>query len=116
MGNGLFRHYPNPTIASSWDPDWGSTYKKLPSCKGVTIGEPMNYNFESTLRAPYQCASDDPLDAPNSAVYRNMGNGLFRHYPNPTIASSWDPDWGSTYKKLPSCKGVTIGEPMSMNT
>jgi hypothetical protein len=45
-----------------------------------------------------------------------MDNGLFRHYPTPPVASSWDPDWGSTYKKLPSCKGVTKGEAMSMKT
>ena len=109
MGGDELRHYPNPPIASSWDPDWGS-FKKI-DCKGLTEGDKMPYNV--TVDDPVQCNANDVGSGLNAAVYRVAEGGVLRHYPNPTIASSWDPDWGSTFKKI-DCIGLTRGDPMAM--
>jgi len=114
VGNNTGRHYPNPTIASSWDPDWGS-FVKIPDCTGVVTGSPTPHKKvnDATVGDAFQCETNDPIGAPNGAVYRYMGNDTFRHYPDPTIASSWDPDWGS-FVKIPDCTGVIKGDPMAI--
>ena len=61
---------------------------------------------------PIQCNANDVGSGVNAAVYRYMGGTELRHYPNPTIATSWDPDWGTTFKKI-DCEGLTEGEKMS---
>ena len=63
---------------------------------------------------PIQCNANDVGSGVNLAVYRYTGGTELRHYPNPSIASSWDPDWGSTLKKI-DCLGLTQGEKMPMN-
>ena len=45
------------------------------------------------------------------AVYRYTCS-MIRHYPNPTIASSWDTQW--TQYKMIDCSGVTIGPDMAL--
>ena len=109
MGGTESRHYPNPPIATSWDPDWGSTYKKI-DCDGLTEGEKMSYN--ATVGDPVQCTANDVGSGANSAVYRVEADKVLRHYPNPPIATSWDPDWGTTYKKI-DCIGFTQGAAMA---
>jgi len=109
MGGTELRHYPNPPIATSWDPDWGSTYKKI-DCDGLTEGEKMSYN--ATVGDPVQCTANDVGSGANSAVYRVEADKVLRHYPNPPIATSWDPDWGTTYKKI-DCIGFTQGAAMA---
>jgi hypothetical protein len=109
MGGTELRHYPNPPIATSWDPDWGSTYKKI-DCDGLTEGEKMSYN--TTVGDPVQCTANDVGSGVNAAVYRVEADNVLRHYPNPPIATSWDPDWGSTYKKI-DCIGFTQGAAMA---
>jgi hypothetical protein len=107
---GKIRHYPNPDIASSWDPDWGSTFMKIEDCTDTTNGDPLHF----AVGTPVQCKTNDPLKANNSAVYRVMDEkGTLRHYPNPDIASSWDPDWGSTYKKIEDCSGIPHGSALA---
>ena len=103
------RHYPNPPIATSWDPDWGSTYKKI-DCDGLTEGEKMSYN--TIVGDPVQCTANDVGSGVNAAVYRVEADNVLRHYPNPPIASSWDPDWGTTFKKI-DCQGYTQGPAMA---
>ena len=61
---------------------------------------------------PIQCNANDVGSGVNAAVYRYMGGTELRHYPNPPIASSWDPDWGSTFKKI-DCDGFTQGAAMA---
>jgi hypothetical protein len=116
MGNDTFRHYPNPTIASSWDPNWMS-FTKIADCTGVTNGAPLPHKTvsDAEVGSAWQCEASDPVGAPNRAVYRYMGNDTFRHYPNPTIASSWDSNWMS-FGKVPDCTGVIKGAPLPMNT
>jgi hypothetical protein len=103
------RHYPNPPIASSWDPDWGSTFEKI-DCQGFTQGPSMTHNV--TVGTPVQCTANDVGSGVNSAVYRVEAGKKLRHYPNPPIASSWDPDWGTTFKKI-DCQGFTQGPSMA---
>lgn len=61
---------------------------------------------------PIQCNANDVGSGVNAAVYRYMGGTELRHYPNPPIATSWDPDWGTTYKKI-DCAGFTQGAAMA---
>ena len=103
------RHYPNPPIATSWDADWGTTYKKI-DCLGFTQGPTMEHNV--TVGTPVQCTANDVGSGANSAVYRVEAGKKLRHYPNPTIATSWDADWGTTYKKI-DCIGFTGGPAMA---
>ena len=110
MGGDELRHYPNPPIATSWDPDWATTFKKI-DCEGLTEGDKMPYNV--TVGDPVQCNANDVGSGLNAAVYRVAEGGVLRHYPNPPIATSWDSDWGTTFKKI-DCQGLTQGEPMAM--
>jgi hypothetical protein len=112
MGGDELRHYPNPEIASSWDSDWDTTFKKI-DCKGLTEGDKMPYN--ATVGEPVQCNANDVGSGLNAAVYRVEANNVLRHYPNPTIASSWDSDWGTTFKRI-DCIGFTQGDPMAMKS
>ena len=109
MGGTELRHYPNPPIASSWDPDWGSTFKKI-DCDGLTEGEKLSYN--ATVGDPVQCTANDVGSGANAAVYRVEADKVLRHYPNPPIATSWDSDWGTTFKKI-DCAGFTQGAAMA---
>jgi hypothetical protein len=109
MGGTELRHYPNPPIATSWDPDWGTTFKKI-DCEGLTEGEKMSYNVE--VGDPVQCNANDVGSGANAAVYRVEADNVLRHYPNPPIASSWDPDWATTFKKI-DCQGFTQGPAMA---
>jgi len=114
VGDNTLRHYPNPTIASSWDPNWASL-TKIADCTGVIKGTTLPHKTvsDATVGSAWQCEASDPIGAPNAAVYRYMGNDTFRHYPNPTIAASWDPNWASL-GKVPDCTGVIKGDPLPM--
>jgi hypothetical protein len=114
VGDNTLRHYPNPTIATSWDPNWGS-FTKIADCTGVTKGTTLPHKTvsDAEVGSAWQCEASDPIGAPNAAVYRYMGNDTFRHYPNPTIASSWDSNWTS-FGKVPDCTGVIKGDPLPM--
>ena len=46
-----------------------------------------------------------------AAVYRYIGGTELRHYPNSSIADSWDRDWRSNIKKI-NCRGLTQGKKM----
>jgi len=109
MGGTELRHYPNPPIATSWDPDWGTTFKKI-DCEGLTEGEKMSYN--ATVGDPVQCNANDVGSGVNGAVYRVEADKVLRHYPNPPIATSWDSDWSTTFKKI-DCVGFTQGAAMA---
>ena len=66
---------------------------KLPTVHDLTEGQPV------------KCGT-------NYIVYRYTG-GILRAYPNPTIASSWDPNWGSRIITI-DCIGATFGADMEM--
>jgi WSC domain len=99
---GKKRHYPNPTIASSWDPNWGNSDNY--DCNFIQDGPPMEMNLPKE-GASIKC-NGDPIK-----VYRYT-EGKRRHYPNPVIAGSWDPNWGNT--KNWNCAVIPEGPPMAM--
>ena len=109
MGGTELRHYPNPPIAASWNSEWSADIKEI-DCDGLTEGEKMSYN--ATVGDPVQCTANDVGSGANAAVYRVEADKVLRHYPNPSIATSWDSDWGTTFKKI-DCAGFTQGAAMA---
>jgi hypothetical protein len=120
----VLRHYPNPEIATSWDPDWGTTTQDI-DCIGFVKGDDMPKNpvvvaaeaFAARVADlgdgnPVSCDTAD-VGAGPGAVYRTTGTTTLRHYPNPTIATSWDPDWGTTTQGI-DCTGFVLGDDMEM--
>lgn len=63
------------------------------------------------LGSPVQCIANDLGRGPG-AVYRVTGNKVLQWYPNPPIASSWDPNWPSN--KGIDCAGYTLGPDLGM--
>lgn len=95
--DGKLRGYPNPEIASSWDPNWGKSAKII-NCKDIPVGEPMGM-------APTEGKSVTCKQYPGPVF--NFLRGQLRGYPSPEIASSWDPDWGSAPER--DCDGIPVG-------
>ena len=54
-----------------------------------------------------KCSAANPIPG---GIFRWEGNAL-RHYPNPAIASSWDPNWGSA--QAIDCTGLKLELPMA---
>ena len=51
----------------------------------------------------------------NTAVYRyTKADGKLHFYPNPAIASSWDPNW-QNFIQVPDCSSMTTGTDLEMN-
>jgi len=51
----------------------------------------------------------------NTAVYRyTKSDGKLHWYPNPAIASSWDPNW-QNFIQVPDCSSLTAGANMELN-
>lgn len=46
----------------------------------------------------------------DGAIYRYDGDRKMRWYPNPEIAGSWDPNWGSGGNRKIDCTGFQLGE------
>ena len=63
------------------------------------------------IGTPIMCTAND-VGSGDGAVYRLEAGNKLRHYPNPPIASSWDPDWNTTIKKI-DCAGLTRGPSMA---
>ena len=109
FSNGMLQRYVNPFIASSWDPDWNNTsYTPTISCDGIPFGPNMVYN--AVEGKSYKCDGSDD----SKSVFR-FSNGMLHRYVNPSIASSWDPDWNSTYTPTISCDGIPFGPNMVYN-
>ena len=103
--NGELRGYPNPTIASSWDPYWNSYHFKVENCDDFTIGPDMPYKPDVEDGQTIRCTTD------TGELYRYT-NGKRRWYPNHIITSSWDPNW-DTGAKVIDCEGVVKGPDMA---
>lgn len=82
-----------------------------------TSGTSLQDEFNAKVAAlgdgnPVRCNTAD-VGAGSGAVYRTTGTTTLRHYPNPEIASSWDPDWGTTTQEI-DCTGFALGAAMQM--
>jgi len=77
--------------------------------------EYLDTTSQTCIKEPYpkgtsvKCKTNDPLKAPDAAVYRYMGNKTIRHYPNPVIASSWNKEWNKNIKTITDCSEYTHG-------
>jgi hypothetical protein len=100
---GEVRHYPNPAIADTWDPNWGKPV--MLDCAGIPRGAPMGPAPAGGPIAEGQAVQCTK----NGGVYRYTG-GKLRGYPNPTIAGTWDPNWGKPV--LLDCTGIPRGAAM----
>lgn len=89
-----------PTNTStSAAPTTASTPASPPATPSEPIGTPVN------------CTSND-VGKGAGAIYRVTGDKKLQWYPNPEIASSWDPAWGS-FKRI-NCAGYTLGSDMAL--
>jgi len=59
------------------------------------------------------CNGYNPKGA--GAIYRYDGDRKMRHYPNPDIADSWDPNWPSGVGRQIDCTGFTLGDDIQFN-
>jgi hypothetical protein len=120
----VLRHYPNPDIAASWDPNWASA--EPIDCIGFVKGDDMPKNPAAVAAEafaarvadlgvgnPVRCDTADVPGGVPGAVYRTTGTTTLRHYPDPDIADSWDPDWRTTTQGI-DCTGFVKGDNMAM--
>lgn len=110
MGDKTIRFYPNPSIASFYDKDWGSGLQRKIDCTGFTLGDDM----EPGIGQAVSCGKSNLKNIDN-AIYRYMGDKTIRFYPTPEIAKSWDKDFGSGIARKIDCTGFTLGADMGMN-
>lgn len=115
LTGGEVRWYPDPTIATSWDPEW--VHFATVDCSSLPRGKDMKFKQPSIAEG--QAVKCD--NGPN--IYRYM-NETIRWYPNPKVAESWDPNWASPIfidcsrfhegielmAKLPSPAGLPEGQ------
>lgn len=78
-----------------------STPPSTPASVGANPGEAIS------------CTGYNPRGA--GAIYRYDGDRKMRHYPNPDIAGSWDPNWPSGANRKIDCTGFTLGNDIQMN-
>lgn len=109
IGKDTARWYPSPNIAASWDPNWDK-YSDV-NCTNMRLGPDMTYNIaDKPIGAPIRCNANE-LRGVNGSIYRNIGESTLSWYPDPDIASSWDPNWGK-YSEI-DCRGLTLGPNMA---
>ena len=112
-GNNTLQYYPTPEIASSWNPNWGSTVDI--DCSTYTLGETATKSNAASLKNGDAVACVPGKELPNGVqggIYRYVEDNVLRWYPNPTIASAWDNSWSSHIKGI-DCTTYKAGEPMS---
>jgi len=73
----------------------------------VTIGDALKCTAATNPRASE--------DSDNFSVYRYTAEKTIRHYPDPTIAESWDADWATHHTDI-DCTGFTKGPDMAQKT
>jgi hypothetical protein len=104
--NPTINYYPNADIANSFDKNWNNI--STIDCTGMKVGPNLSSITQSN-GAAVGCKNNDPKGDNSGAVYR-LDQGMIQHYPNPTIASSWDKDWGK-FTKI-DCSGLVLGKPL----
>lgn len=108
-GTNKLRHYPNPTIASSWDTNWRSRVSI--DCTPFSKGDTMLFNLDKLNPGQaVQCSINDTVGVPN-AIYRYDGTNKLRYYPSPTIAGAWDANWRARVGI--DCNTFTRGDDMT---
>jgi len=99
---GKLRYYPDDDIAKSWDGDW--EYEEyIEDCDGLALGDPMAE--KPPVGTSVKCGKNDLKDSNNISVYRVNEDATLGHYPNSTIAASWDSDWEDN-TTIENCEGI----------
>jgi hypothetical protein len=112
-GNNTLNYYPTPEIASSWNPNWGSTVDI--DCRTYALGETATKFNAASLKNGDAVGCVSGKELPNGVqggIYRYVDENVLRWYPNPTIASAWDSSW-SSHIKWADCSTYKAGEPMT---
>lgn len=115
--NSKHTNMPNSCDLKSWSAPYSGDDSDDINLSGCSYGgNPKNgCNPKFTVGDTVQCNANDVGSGVNSALYRVVEDDVLRHYPNQSIASSWDPDWDSTFKKI-DCIGLTPGENMAVKS
>jgi hypothetical protein len=112
-GNNTLNYYPTPEIASSWNPNWGSTVDI--NCSTYKLGDTATKLNTASLNNGDAVGCRSGKELPNGVqggIYRYVEDNILRWYPNPTIANAWDPSWASRIK-WSDCTTYKAGDPMS---
>lgn len=112
-GNNTLNYYPTPEIASSWNPNWGSAVTI--DCSTYKLGDTATKFNTASLKNGDAVGCMLGKELPNGVpggIYRYVDDNVLRWYPNPGIASAWDPLWSSRIK-WSDCTTYKAGEPMS---
>lgn len=109
---GKLRHYPGDDIAKSWDEENWEYEDYIEDCAGLALGDPMP--SRPTVGKSAKCGKNDLKNKNNNAVYRVNEDGTFGHYPNPTIAASWDSDWRNN-TTIGDCEGIILSGDLQIN-
>lgn len=105
--NGEIRGYPNPTVAKSWDPNWGKNTTEI-ECTNIKRGAPMKMYAPPPEGAPIKCKENM-----NSKTVYRYTNGQYKPYPSPKIAKSWDPNWSKNVTTV-VCTPLKKGPAMAL--
>ena len=77
----------------------------------MTLGPDMTQNMKNIdIGDPIRCTANE-LRNSNGSIYRYIGDNKLSWYPNPSIASSWDSNWGN-YSNI-DCANMTLGPDMA---
>ena len=106
-GNHTLKYYPSPTIASNWNSKWDKDIMKL-DCAGFTKGSDVP---SIPVGQAISCTANNP--GPHG-VYRYTGESILQGYPDPTIASSWDTNWGTPLTI--DCASLKMGSDMTLGS
>ena len=112
-GNNTLNYYPTPEIASSWNPNWGSAVSI--DCSTYKLGDTATKFNTASLKNGDAVGCMSGKELPNGVqggIYRYVDDNVLRWYPNPEIASAWDPSWSSRIK-WSDCTTYKAGEPMT---
>jgi hypothetical protein len=111
---GKLRHYPDNDIAKAWDADDWEDEDYIEDCDGLALGDPMPE--KPAVGASVRCGKNDLKGSNNISVYRVNADATLGHYPNPTIAASWDSGWDTPPKTtIGDCEGIIFGGDLQSN-
>ena len=107
----------------TWGP-WADNSTVASTCVGAKLDEIWEVQDDGTRKladgyivstfaigSTVKCKKNDPRNNSNSA-YRLINPNQINWYPNPTIAASWNPNWGEDVKMIEDCEGYTKGPDM----
>lgn len=107
--NNQYRLYPDADVAKTWNPDWTKNIQTV-DCSSLQQGPPLSWKPEPLPAngSTIQCYQDKD----SGANYR-LDNGQYRLYPDADVASSWNPNWEASIRRV-DCSTLQRGPDMSV--